>query len=71
MKMTAVSVAQKHAHNFVRSLAGIVLSGAVVLGQVSPAHAQQPVAPFGIPCNSVGVSGIQSRARRQLPAHGR
>ncbi len=58
MNTTAVDqCAQERGHNVFRYLAGIVLSGAAVLGQVSPAHAQ-PVAPFGIPCNSVGVSGI-------------
>jgi predicted esterase len=38
-----------------RNIAGVILSGAV-LGYGSPAQAQ--VAPFGIPCNSVGVAGI-------------
>jgi dienelactone hydrolase len=38
-----------------RSVAGVILSAAV-FGHISPAHAQ--VAPFGIPCNSVGVAGI-------------
>ena len=44
--------------NLFRSLVALMLAGAAVLGHMSPAHAAQPVAPFGIPCDSVGVSGI-------------
>ena len=39
-------------------LAASVLAGAAVSGSMSPAHAAQPVPPFGILCDSVGVSGI-------------
>ncbi|MGH8653515.1 MAG: alpha/beta hydrolase family esterase [Gammaproteobacteria bacterium] len=45
-------------NNLVGYLAGFMLVGAVVLGLVSPAHANHSVAPFGIHCDSVGVSGI-------------
>ncbi|MEO8258884.1 MAG: PHB depolymerase family esterase [Acidobacteriota bacterium] len=41
--------------NVLRNITGVILSGAV-LAHSSPAQAQ--VAPFGIPCNSVGVAGI-------------
>ena len=48
----------RRAANLFRSLVALMLAGAAVLGHMSPAHAAQPVAPFGIPCDSVGVSGI-------------
>ena len=35
-----------------------MLVGAAALGHMSPAHANHSVAPFGIHCDSVGVSGI-------------
>ena len=44
--------------NRFRSLAAVMLAGAFVSVSMSQAHAAQPVAPFGIPCDSVGVSGI-------------
>ncbi len=46
----------RRVHPF-RCLVALMLAGAAVLGHMSPAAAQ-PVAPFGIPCDSVGVSGI-------------
>lgn len=45
-------------NNPFRYLAGFMLVGAAVLGHVSSAHANHSVAPFGIHCDSVGVSGI-------------
>jgi poly(3-hydroxybutyrate) depolymerase len=45
-----------HSHHFGRCLAVLVLSGAALLGQVSPARAQVG-GPFGVPCDSVGVNG--------------
>ena len=57
METPRVSVVRKHPGIRFRPLAGLVLCGAAALGQVPPAHAQA-VAPFGIPCDSVGVSGI-------------
>ncbi len=44
--------------NLLSYLAGVMLSAAAVLGQMSPAHANHSVAPFGIHCDSVGVAGI-------------
>src|SRR6185295_15341306 len=58
MNAPRISVVQRHRQNFFRYLARLLLSGAAMLGHISPAHALQPVAPFGIPCDSVGVSGI-------------
>ncbi len=45
-------------NNLFRYLAGPMLVGAAALGHMSPAHANHSVAPFGIHCDSVGVSGI-------------
>lgn len=45
-------------NNLFRYIAGFMLVGAAVLGHMSPAHANHSVAPFGIHCDSVGVSGI-------------
>ena len=58
MNTPRVSAVRKHPRNRFRSLAGIVLSGAAALAPMPLAQASQAVAPFGIPCDSVGVSGI-------------
>ena len=42
---------------FQGSSAAAMFAAAVMSGAVSPAHAQA-VQPFGVPCDSVGVSGI-------------
>ena len=58
METQPVSVVQEGiSHTFFRNLAALVLSGAAVLGQTSPATAQVGN-PFGVPCDSVGTSGI-------------
>jgi dienelactone hydrolase len=38
-------------------LAGLMLVGATLLGQISPAQANHSVVPFGIHCDSVGPNG--------------
>jgi dienelactone hydrolase len=58
MNTPQISVIHRNRHNAFRCLARVMLSAAAVLGYISPAHATQPVAPFDIPCDSVGVSGI-------------
>jgi hypothetical protein len=45
-------------NSVVRWCAGFSVSAAAVLGPIAPARAVQAIAPFGIPCDSVGVSGI-------------
>ena len=58
METQPVSVVQEGiSHTLFRNLVAIVLSGAAVLGQTSPATAQVGD-PFGVPCDSVGTSGI-------------
>src|SRR6185295_7200337 len=42
----------------VRCLAFFGIVAVAAWADIAPAHAIQPVAPFGIPCDSVGVSGI-------------
>jgi poly(3-hydroxybutyrate) depolymerase len=41
-----------------RHLIGLALAGAGLLAHMSPAHANQPVDPFGIPCDTVGPAGL-------------
>lgn len=41
-----------------RHLIGIALAGACLLAHMSPAQANQPVDPFGIPCDTVGPAGL-------------
>jgi len=58
METQPVSVVQEGiSHTLFRNLVALVLSGAAVLGQTSPAAAQVGN-PFGVPCDSVGTSGI-------------
>jgi hypothetical protein len=58
MKTRSESVRQDRISAF-RVLVAVMLAGASLFGHASPAHAAgAPVAPFGVPCDSVGVSGI-------------
>jgi dienelactone hydrolase len=41
-----------------RSIAFLTFSAAMLSGRIASAQAGPPVAPFGIPCDSVGVNGI-------------
>ena len=57
MKTRSESVRQDRISAF-SFLAAVMLAGASLFGHASPAHAAgAPVAPFGVPCDSVGVSG--------------
>lgn len=44
--------------SFFRHLAGLALASGSLLAHMPAANASQPVDPFGIPCDSVGVAGI-------------
>ena len=58
MATQPVSIVQEGiSHTFFTNLVALVLSGAAVLGQTSLATAQVGN-PFGVPCDSVGTSGI-------------